>query len=62
MPEPLDDLVRRLPVRRQTGPSGTAAGDWLFPDRQAGQHQHPEYRRRRLGALGIDCCTYAQRA
>jgi hypothetical protein len=55
MPEPLDDLVRRLPIRRQIGPSGMVAGDWLFPGRQAGQHQHPEYLRRRLGVLGIDC-------
>ena len=55
MPKPLDDLVRQLPSRRQIGPSGTVAGDWLFPGRQAGQHQHPEYLRRRLGALGIDC-------
>jgi hypothetical protein len=55
MPEPLASLVRRLPTRRQIGPSGTIAGDWLFPGRQAGQHQHPEHLRRRLGTLGIDC-------
>jgi hypothetical protein len=55
VPEPLDELVRSLPARRQIGPSGTVASDWLFPGRQAGQHQHPEYLRRRLGDLGIDC-------
>jgi hypothetical protein len=57
MPPPLDGLLRRLPARRQTGPSGTipAAAKWLFPGRHAGQPQHPEHIRRRLGVLGIDC-------
>lgn len=57
MPSPLDELLRRLPHRRQTGPSGTApaASQWLFPGRQAGQHQHPEHLRRRLKTIGIDC-------
>jgi hypothetical protein len=62
MPRPLDDLVRRLPTRRQIGPSGTVASDWLFPGRQAGHHQHPEYLRRRLGALGIDCRAHRNAA
>ncbi len=57
MPDTLGELVRDLPHRRQTGPSGAVrAGDqWLFPGRHAGQPQHPEHLRRRLAALGIDC-------
>lgn len=57
MPAPLEALLRTLPQRRQTGPSGSvpAAAQWLFPGRQAGQHQHPEHLRRRLKAVGIDC-------
>ncbi len=31
------------------------ATEWLFPGRQAGRHQHPDYLRVRLGTLGIDC-------
>ena len=39
------------------GPSGNveAASEWLFPGRQAGRHLHPEYLRRRLAELGIEC-------
>jgi len=57
MPEPLGRLVRELPTRRQTGPSGMAPARrrWLFPGRNAGAHQHPEYIRARLKRLGIDC-------
>jgi len=55
--EPLGQLLRDLPWRRQMGPSGNveAASEWLFPGRQAGRHLHPEYLRRRLGDLGIEC-------
>lgn len=56
MPEPLGTLLRDLPWRRQVGISGKLhATDWLFPGRQAGRHQHPEYLRVRLAKLGIDC-------
>lgn len=57
MPDPLGDLVRRLPARRQVGPSGAvpAAAQWLFPGRHAGRPQHPEHIRKRLGTLGIQC-------
>lgn len=57
MPEPLASLLRRLPWRRQVGPSGKMPGasEWLFPGRQAGRHLHPEHLRSRLAALGIDC-------
>lgn len=55
MPEPLATFLRQLPWRRQVGPSGHAPGaaQWLFPGRQAGQHQHPDYLANRLRALGI---------
>ena len=55
MPEPLATFLRTLPWRRQVGPSGSVSGAdrWLFPGRQAGQHQHPEYLSRRLRKLGI---------
>ena len=55
MPEPLATFLRQLPWRRQIGPSGHAPGaaQWLFPGRQAGCHQHPEYLATRLRALGI---------
>jgi hypothetical protein len=55
--EPLGQVLRELPWRRQVGPSGKveAASEWLFPGRQAGLHLHPEYLRRRLGELGIVC-------
>lgn len=56
MPEPLAGLLRDLPWRRQIGIAGKLhATEWLFPGRQAGRHQHPEYLRVRLGKLGIDC-------
>lgn len=56
MPEPLGTLLRELPWRRQVGISGKLhATEWLFPGRQAGRHQHPDYLRVRLAALGIDC-------
>jgi hypothetical protein len=57
MPGPLGELVAQLPWHRQVGPSGAvpAAAQWLFPGRHAGQPQHPEHLRRRLGRLGIDC-------
>jgi hypothetical protein len=56
IPEPLGTLLRDLPWRRQVGISGKLhATDWLFPGRQAGRHQHPEYLRVRLAKLGIDC-------
>lgn len=57
MPSPLGELVRALPYRRQVGISGKIPGDgkWLFPGRQAGRHQHPEYIRLRLGRIGISC-------
>ncbi len=55
LPDPLAGLLRQLPWRRQTGPSGTVADAdrWLFPGRQAGQHLHPSHLSRRLTALGI---------
>lgn len=57
IPEPLGTLLRTLPWRRQVGPSGKveAASEWLFPGRQAGLPLHPEYLRKRLGELGIEC-------
>ncbi|HVF13503.1 MAG TPA: hypothetical protein VM942_02830 [Acidimicrobiales bacterium] len=57
MSEPLGGLLRELPWRRQVGPSGKvdAASEWLFPGRQAGLPLDPEYLRRRLGDLGIEC-------
>jgi hypothetical protein len=56
MPEPLGPLLRDLPWRRQIGIAGMLhATEWLFPGRQAGRHQHPEYLRVRLSKLGIDC-------
>lgn len=56
MPEPLGTLLRDLPWRRQIGIAGKLhATEWLFPGRQAGRHQHPDYLRVRLAALGIDC-------
>lgn len=57
MPEPLGSLLRKLPWRRQIGISGKLVEDtsrWLFPGRQAGRHQHPEYLRMRLKKLGIE--------
>ena len=55
MPEPLAAFLRQLPWRRQVGPSGHAPGaaQWLFPGRQAGHHQHPDYLATRPRALGI---------
>ena len=55
MPDPLGTFLRELPWRRQVGPSGHVAGadQWLFPGRQAGRHQHPEYLASRLRAIGI---------
>ena len=55
MPEPLAGFLRQLPWRRQTGPSSHAPGvdRWLFPGRQAGRHQHPDYLAARLRDLGI---------
>lgn len=55
MPEPLGGFLRDLPWRRQVGPSGHAPGAerWLFPGRQAGRHQHPDYLGQRLRAIGI---------
>ena len=57
IPEPLGTVLRTLPWRRQVGPSGKveAASEWLFPGRQAGLPLHPEYIRRRMGELGIEC-------
>ena len=55
VPDPLAGLLRQLPWRRQTGPSGAVADAdrWLFPGRQAGQPIHPSHLNRRLTALGI---------
>jgi hypothetical protein len=56
MPEPLGALLRDLPWRRQVGIAGKLhTTEWLFPGRQAGRHQHPDYLRVRLNALGVDC-------
>lgn len=56
MPGPLGVLLRDLPWRRQIGIGGKLhTTEWLFPGRQAGRHQHPDYLRVRLGALGIEC-------
>ena len=49
-------LLRALAWRRQICiPGKLHAIEWLFPGRQAGRHQHPDYLRVRLGSLGIDC-------
>ena len=55
MPQPMADLVRALPHRRQHGTSGQSANahQWLFPGRNAGHHLHVETIRIRLAALGI---------
>lgn len=56
MPEPLAGFLKALPWRRQVGIAGRArASDWLFPGRQAGRPQHPEYLRVRMRRLGIAC-------
>lgn len=56
MPGPLGSLLRGLPWRRQIGIAGKLHHtEWLFPGRQAGRHQHPEYLRVRLRRLGINC-------
>lgn len=63
MPEPLGALLRELPWRRQIGISGKLhTTEWLFPGRQAGRHQHPDYLRVRLGAIGVDCRTQRRAA
>ncbi len=53
----IGSLLRELPWRRQVGISGKLAGDsgWLFPGRQAGRPQHPEYLRARLAKIGVEC-------
>jgi hypothetical protein len=55
MPQPIADLVRALPDRRQRGTSGHSANahQWLFPGRNAGHHLHVETIRTRLAKLGI---------
>jgi len=56
MPEPLGEFLRQLPWRRQIGIAGKLKdSDWLFPGRQAGRHQSPEYLRMRLAGIGIQC-------
>lgn len=56
MPEPLGEFLRQLPWRRQIGISGKLKqSEWLFPGRQAGRHQHPDYLRMRLAGIGIAC-------
>jgi len=56
MPEPLGKFLRQLPWRRQVGIAGKLKQSvWLFPGRQAGRHQHPEYLRTRLAGIGIEC-------
>jgi len=57
VPEPLGRLVRELPWRRQVGIACKlpARAHWLFPGRQAGRPQHPEYMRTRLAKIGINC-------
>jgi integrase len=57
VPDPLGQLLRQLPWRRQVGIGGKVAADqrWLFPGRQAGRPQHPEHVRKRLAAIGISC-------
>ena len=55
LPEPLGQLISRLPVR---SPGGIAAhlpsNGWLFPGRRPGQHIHATVLANRLAALGID--------
>jgi hypothetical protein len=55
IPQPIADLVRQLPDRRQHGTSGhtTDTQRWLYPGRNAGQHLHVESLRARLAPLGI---------
>lgn len=55
IPEPLADLIRQLPERRQRGLSGHSPNPhgWLYPGRNAGQHLHPETIRSRLATHGI---------
>jgi len=56
MPEPLGEFLRQLPWRRQVGIAGKLKqSEWLFPGRQAGRHQHPDYLRMRLAGIGIEC-------
>jgi hypothetical protein len=56
MPEPLGEFLRQLPWRRQVGIAGKLKqSEWLFPGRQAGRHQHPDYLRTRLAGIGIEC-------
>lgn len=56
MPDPLGEFLRQLPWRRQIGIAGKLTqSDWLFPGRQAGRHQHPDYLRIRLARIGIEC-------
>lgn len=64
LPDPLADLLRQLPWRRQIGPSGTVgdADRWLFPGRQAGRPIHPSHLNRRLTALGIQTLAARQAA
>ncbi|MBA3630884.1 MAG: hypothetical protein H0W55_14655 [Actinobacteria bacterium] len=55
-PFTLGVLLLDLPWRRQIGIGGKLhTTEWLFPGRQAGRHQHPDYLRVRLGALGVEC-------
>jgi hypothetical protein len=58
MPEPLGEFLRQLPWRRQIGIAGKLKqSEWLFPGRQAGRHQHPDYLRMRLAGIGIECIS-----
>lgn len=47
-------LIKQLPVDKPFGAASTLADErWLFPGKNAGQHQHPKSLMLRLNALGI---------
>lgn len=51
---PLDALVTALPIAKPFGAARTLADPrWLFPGKNAGQHQHPTSLMGRLNRLGI---------
>lgn len=51
---PLDALVAALPITKPFGTARTLADPrWLFPGKNAGQHQHPTSLMGRLNRLGI---------
>ncbi len=54
IPAPLGTFLKEVPWRRQIGIAGNLqSSSWLFPGRQAGRCQDPDYLRRRLKKIGI---------